>query len=175
VDIYVTTPAFEKAAKAEGLDVGEIKGCKFKVEATKDSTLLLLLATYPDIAQEMFSMKWSFLVAPPGAYFFTSDHPVSIWAPRDKRGPFNTVGILNQDVEIIFPLTRRICVFGSWVSAGKLYWPLTAKAVDYLNNRTIWNGWHYVYGPEDLPSIRNDIGQRIKLKAQPLQSDIESS
>lgn len=167
-EIYKHTQSFEKIVVAGGLCPDMVRKLNFQVKAPKDESLLLLLATWPDLEHMLSQLNWTVFIAPPNKHFFTSDNPVSKWAPREKRGRFNSVGLANQDVEVVFPISRRACAFGCWRDApeSELYRDIPPEGVDYFNNRTIWNGWRYAYGPEDLPSIRETVKGLMQWKAQ---------
>ena len=148
-EILKQSPDFDEEMSKRGLNPHEVRAEEFKITANKDATLLLLLSTFANgnLVRLFARMKWAFLIAPPGKYFFTSDDPVCCWAEPDKR-QFGPIGPGHSDVEITFPLSRRVCAFAHWESVPPvLYYHLPSKNVDAVNYRTVMNGWRFVYGP----------------------------
>ena len=128
----------------------DIQKRNFKIEADRGSTLLSMLSVYSEgnLSNVLSKMEWTYLRAPPGTYFFTSDNPVCCWPPRGTSGIQRGIGPSHRDVEITFPLSRRVCAFGAW----KRFWPeeyasVSPKQVDVVNSRMVMKSWHFVYGP----------------------------
>jgi hypothetical protein len=141
---------FDEAMAKIGKNPDEVRSDHFDIAADHGHTVLLTLSAFDsgNLASLFGRMKWAFLVAPPDRSFSTSDAPVCCWAPPDNRGAFGAVGPSNADVEITFPLSRRVCGFGNWGGTPlQLYHDLPADNTDVVNYRTVRNGWKFIYGP----------------------------
>jgi hypothetical protein len=150
-ELIKSTPSFAADIKKRGFDPELIRNTEFEITADRGTTLLMMLSVFADgkLARLFARMKWSFLVAPPAMYFWTSDDPVCCWADREPTNFLSAVvAPRHSDVEITFPLSRRICAFATWKSqVTKLYTAATPEQVNTINHRTIFNGWRFVYGP----------------------------
>ncbi len=157
-DIMKTTPQFAEDMKAKGLDPEAVRNTEFKITANREHLLLSALTVYGsgNLTRLFSRMKWIFIVAPAGQYFWTSDDPVCCWADRDTSSAFHSmVGPANSDAEVTFPLSRRICAFAKWTEpSADLYNLASADQVKAINHRTVNNGWRYVYGPVNDGLIR---------------------
>jgi hypothetical protein len=94
------------------------------------------------IAPIIFEMKWIFLVAPENKVFISSDNPLNTVSPeREKKYGANSIGsragLAHADVELTFPISSKITLFGSWKNKEECYITATEKQVDELNYRII--------------------------------------
>ena len=90
---------------------------------------------HTNLPKMLEQLDWTLFIAPADKCFFTSDNPVSKWAPPGKRGLLNSVGIANPDVEVVFPVSRRALAFGYWSDTPRpLYCPIPSDGVDYLTS-----------------------------------------
>ncbi|MDR3458080.1 MAG: DUF4238 domain-containing protein [Verrucomicrobiae bacterium] len=176
-DIMKQTSAFAADIEKMGLDLEAVRKTKFDITADRGVTMLMLLSVFADgkLASLFARMQWSFLVAPPGLYFWTSDDPVCCWADREPDNIFSTmVGPANADVEITFPLSKRVCAFAAWKSPAKqLYSIATAEQVKVINDRNIYNGWRFAYGPTnaaEICTLVQNIAKRRQERAQVKQN-----
>lgn len=147
------TPKTNRDLWEYDLSSGTVK--KFEMQACQGSALLLLLQAVEDAARIFAAMKWSFLRAPADSFFYTSDKPVCCWLPAEKRSIFGAA-ITDRDIEITFPLSRKVCAFGCWESPyPQSYHSASPEIVDSFNQTTVMNGWRFVYGPaNDLKVLR---------------------
>ncbi len=141
------TPHFDRWMIARGLEPDKVREAEFEIQPSRGHSLLMLLERSEILTECFAKMKWAFLCAPPDKFFFTNDDPVCCWSPPDKRGPLGDVGPETPEVEITFPLSRRICAYGSWNLSPPLYSEMSSQQMNGINFRTILNGWNYVYGP----------------------------
>jgi hypothetical protein len=114
-EIMKTRPDFDQTLAKAGLDPDKFRETVFDIKADRGTSLLKLLSRYPNLEKLFSKMHWVFFCAPNSKHFFTSDDPVCCWVPPEKRGPFGTTGPADPNVEITFPLSRRICAFGQWL------------------------------------------------------------
>ena len=168
-EIMKHTPSFAASMKKHGLDLEEVRKHEFKITADRGHTLLTLLSANADgsLPHTFNRMKWTFLVAPPQKYFFTSDDPVCCWADRDPASPFHAaVGPANSDAEITFPLSRRTCAFAAWERRSPdLYTNAIPAQVDAVNHRTMFNTRRFLYGPTNDPAILALVRTNAKRRA----------
>jgi len=120
---------------------------EFELQASKGSALLLSLQAIEETARILSRLRWGFICAPHGKFFFTSDRPMCRWVSRNKRTIY-TGGLADRDAEITFPLSRAVCACGHWTKS----WPNTYNEtsfgmVDTINRRTVWNASQFIYGP----------------------------
>jgi Protein of unknown function (DUF4238) len=148
---------------------GSAKKHGFDIQARKEFTLLSMLTAFSegDMPNLLRKIEWTFLRAPAGNYFFTSDDPFCCWPPPGTSTLYRGIGPSDKDVEITFPLSRRICAVGVWKPfCPKEYLPITAKQVDAINHRTVPNSWHFVYGPTRDEQILKLVEQFVAIKTK---------
>jgi hypothetical protein len=170
-EIMKHSPSFSASMKEKGLDPEAIRKADISVTADRGTTLLTLLAANADgsLVKTFNRMKWTFLVAPPGHYFYTSDDPVCCWADRDPKSPFHAaVGPANSDAEVTLPLSRRACAFASWSKkSSTLYTDASSGQVEAVNYRTAMNGFHFLYGPTNDSALLSLVKRRAEIRQQP--------
>jgi Protein of unknown function (DUF4238) len=162
------TPNFDRAMTARRLEPDKVREMEFDITPNRDISLLKLLDRSDKFARCLARMNWEFLCAPPDRYFFTSDDPVCCWALRENGRPFGAIGPVDADVEITFPLSRRICALGSWKEPSfplQNYRLLSVSDVDVINSRTVHNGWHFIYGPTMDTVIIKSVEETAKSRA----------
>jgi len=133
---FNTHDARDKKLEARGIDPNKAQA-DFEMQASQGSALLLLLQAVESVASVFARMKWGFLVATDHRLFFTSDKPVCCWLPADRRSIFG-VALTDPDVEITFPLSRRVGAFGCWNSPYQQPFHLaSAEIVDSFNESAV--------------------------------------
>ncbi len=145
-----------------------IRKHSFDEQARKEFTLLSMLSAFSegDMPNLLRQIEWTFLRAPAGSYFFTNDDPLCCWPPPGTSILYRGIGPADKDVEITFPLSRRICAVGVWKPfCPKEYLPITAKQVSAINYRTVANSWHFVYGPTRNEEILKLVEEFVTRKA----------
>ena len=160
---------FDAAMKERGLDTELIRSTEPEITAARGLPVLMSLAANNGnrLAHTFARMGWGFLIAPPGMYFWTTDDPVCCWANREQNGFLrNAVGPANSNAEITFPLSRRVCAFGSWATPQtELYVAISPELVNTINLRNVSNGWRFAYGPTNVPEIRGLVENIAKSRA----------
>ncbi|MEI9959911.1 MAG: DUF4238 domain-containing protein [Limisphaerales bacterium] len=101
------SPKFQKAFTSLGVDPAKVPDY-VEMKASKGSALLHSLQPISMTSEIFGGMKWSFIYAPPGKFFLTSDNPICRWTPLDRRN-IHGEGLTDQDIGITFPLSRRVC------------------------------------------------------------------
>lgn len=165
------SPKFQKEFASLGVDPLKVPDY-LEVKASQGSALLLSLQATISKAAEIFSrMDWSFIYAPPGKFFFTSDHPIYRWTPLGKWSIYSE-GLTDQDVAITFPLTRRGCacvrLINNW---PEVHNEIPADAVDTINRRTVRNACQFVYGPTMDIQILELVQGKAKVRRDTCKPD----
>ena len=141
---------------------------KFEMGASQGSALLFLLQAVEDVARIFADMRWSFLCAPADRFFYTSDRPVCCWLPVAKQSIFGAA-ITDRDVEITFPLSRKVCAFGCWTSPyPQPYHSASQEIVDSFNQTTVMKGWRFVYGPANDLKILSAVQEIAGIRSRRL-------
>lgn len=101
---------------------------------------MMTLSLLGDTAPILCSMKWS-IITTNEPLFISSDNPLSVCSPeREKiygRGSMGaTAGLIDDDVEITFPLTKNLALFASWKGELPQYVEAWPALVDQINSRT---------------------------------------
>jgi predicted transcriptional regulator len=155
------SPKFQKIFTSLGVDPLKATDC-LEMKASKGSALLLSLQAISEVAEILSRMKWNFLYAPVGKYFFTSDHPICRWTPPEKRNIYSG-SAYDQDTEITFPLSRRVCACAHWTNS----WPEThneiaTDKVNTINSRTVRKARQFVYGAIMDAQIAELVQEKFK-------------
>lgn len=109
-------PKFKQTFK-DIVDSGDIKkfsNDRFNFENISSDLMMDSVVRTTHLASHLLlRMDWSLLIAPEGTSFITSDNPVII---RDPQNPnMKLCGFSSSpQVQVTFPLTRQICLYGSW-------------------------------------------------------------
>lgn len=102
----------------------------------------MILSTIDHAAPLLEKMNWTFLEAPDGKEFITSDNPFCMCAPaREKEygiGAFGaSAGLTDGDVEVTFPLSKRVALAALWKDRPwSEYEVADDRMVDQINIRS---------------------------------------
>ncbi|MBC2600404.1 DUF4238 domain-containing protein [Puniceicoccus vermicola] len=174
-----------KQMRSDGIDVDDwdflemkefIESERYAISPDQSSTIDLELSLIEPIARTMAGRKWSFLRANEDTGFFiTSDRPVILnwYDPRNlplmiKSSP----GFGMPNTEVIFPLSSRICMVGSFEGSPDES-KVTSKIVGHINANVLNQASKQIYYHpvgfkfhHNNRLFRNDeILDRIKRKA----------
>jgi hypothetical protein len=167
---FKTTPQFDAKMLEIGFDPEQLGKSNVSVKVARSTVLTSALDIYEEghLFVALARKKWGFIIAPPDTHFWTSDDPLCCWAKRESSGPFShIISPLDRDVEITFPMSRRICAFGATeIPLTQLYTDATANQVETINTRTVLNGWHFVYGPSNDPAILDLVKKIAKGRSE---------
>jgi len=85
---------------------------RFKVVATRNASLHMMVAQAPKMAGYFQQMDWGFFYAPTGSAFITSDNPFYLMPPSDIdwKPKLYGIGVLTPGTRKIFPLSPRVCL-----------------------------------------------------------------
>ncbi|MFT8313301.1 MAG: DUF4238 domain-containing protein [Clostridium sp.] len=134
--------------------------CKFAIESgyadkfmneddnleNKSSKLMMdsvIRATH-GVSHLLLRMDWSLLIAPNGANFITSDNPVVVRNPKEVN--LLMCGISSSpEVIVTFPLTSKICLFGSWGRYRSVVEKISVGEVEHINLETFIYSNRYLF------------------------------
>jgi len=146
-EIMKTTESFQKRSEELGIPREKLLG--MKATARRDFALLMSLRAMRTPIEAFSEMGWKFLVAPPDHYFITGDNPVFYLAPGQPQRGFYRAGLAHQDIEVTFPLSRKVCALGAWKTADAVYENANPRLVNIANIRTAMAAHRYLYAPEN--------------------------
>ncbi len=102
----------------------------------------------------LLSMQWTLLISPEGTNFITSDNPVVIRDPKNpgmKMCGFNS----SPDVQVTFPLNKKMCLFGTWYRYRRIVERVTSDEVETINFETFKYSNKYLYA--STPHFQKEI------------------
>ncbi len=101
-------------------------------------------------------MSYSLIEAADGAEFVTCDSPVSLYVPNyEARRPYG-VGLLDKEVEVAIPLTRRFLLLASWRDMPS-HQIIGEREVSEFNRRTIITCDKFVYASIMFKGLTDQI------------------
>jgi hypothetical protein len=107
-----------------------------------------MLTPYKMTHEVLLKMTWSFLVAPNGEYFITSDNPVIFDEP---------LGLLKSP--LIFPINQRIILFSQWPQTNDLsYKNISMEETSKFNTVIIRYTIKEIYSPKPDKWIHELLG-----------------
>jgi Protein of unknown function (DUF4238) len=124
---------------------------------TKERRNIGLVAHTNTTARAEFigKMSWTYVYAPPGQHFLTSDNPITILAPGRGDWGASPVGLKHKGAVLTFPLTREVAFMADW-SSEDLDYVVKAKPalVKQINERTVRGTRRFVYSPYAATSLK---------------------
>ena len=85
-----------------------------KMKALQVVSLAPILSVGWEITQQIARMHWTFLQAPTGVQFLTSDNPVFWIDPTSTPQPYGANGLLMENVILFFPICPFLCLLATW-------------------------------------------------------------
>ncbi len=85
-----------------------------KAKALPVVSLAPILSMGWEITQQIARMHWTFLQAPTGVHFLTSDNPVFWIDPTSTPQPYSANGLLMENVILFFPVCPFLCLLATW-------------------------------------------------------------
>jgi len=96
------------------------------------------------IGNLLMRMDWSLLIAPDGSHFITSDNPVVVRNPDDPKWLF--CGFASDTkIQVTFPLSAKICLFGAWGRYKRIIEYITEEEVIEINFETFKYSFEFLY------------------------------
>ena len=140
-----------KTGKEIGMPVEELR--KFMLEgeynfrATPQFSLGMAAIMARNSTPIFFEMKWTFLEATGDYKFVTSDNPLSYFDPMHDPKSFFGVGLLNENVEVTFPISKDLMFLGMRKNfEGDKR--LSNKSVKEMNRRTVISALRFVFASQ---------------------------
>lgn len=119
----------------------------YSIKMNADASLKPLVASMETVAHLIADMRWSYIVAPDGTEgFITSDNPVSWVVPG---GGFYDSGPVSKNAELVWPMTRRIAILGSWSDHEDELLNVDQEMVERINHRILSRTQRYVFAPTE--------------------------
>jgi hypothetical protein len=100
--------------------------------------------------------------------YITSDNPVYYIDPSQDPRSFHGVGLINENIEVTFPLSKELTLLATWKKYLKTYLRTNNKLVKEINQRSIMSADKYVFAHNRSESL-NKIVQRYKGSAPVLR------
>lgn len=133
-------------------------------QANRGWSVLQMFKMMVLLQETIFSMNWTFLVAPEGdPGFLTSDNPVSLFDPMG--GLLGGVGFRSSPAALFtFPLSRNVCLRARHTPAPQTV-ELNSSEVRYVNKGTVMRADSQLYAPFKSEPIQKLFDREISRRA----------
>lgn len=118
----------------------------------KSATLTGFLATQ-NVSEELLQMNWRLCVSKGSHFFITSDAPLNVFVPDENGYAIFGAGFANQNVEVAFPVTPKICLVMDRRHTEKLTY-VDAFFVREINRRTTYQSERFIISPFKSNNIK---------------------
>jgi hypothetical protein len=109
-------------------------GIELEVDPGKNNVLVSMIDLILPTADQFIRRTWSFLFAPEGTEFITSDMPAFVAIPNPNGViHFKQGGFGRADAAIFFPIAKDICAVIGGVEYGQNFYSATKDKVDEVN------------------------------------------
>lgn len=105
-----------------------------------------------ELAPIFYKMDWAFLKATDEYDFLTSDNPLYYFDPTYSPKTFDGIGLLHNNIEVYFPISRNIMLIGTWKNF-KGYHQLKNKHVRDINKRTVIFALRFIFSSKKSQRI----------------------
>lgn len=116
-----------------------------------------------EMASVFADMHWSFVEAPSGKHFITSDNPVSVLNTETHAFIPYIAGMLDPKVEVAFPITRDLGLLARWIEKPDTYCEGSSWRVTKINQRTLVNAQREAYACEKSPALRRFVDEYLAI------------
>lgn len=123
------------------------------VESNEKFPLAISLLTTDNILPYLLDRQWFLCVAPAGAFFVTSDTPVSVFEPTNNRA-WHYGGFGLKEAVVAFPISPKICLVMSQ-NGAKGRGAVSEEFVAKMNMTTINLAERFVISPSSTETIKN--------------------
>ena len=133
----------------------------YVIQISRESTLKAL-ESHGRLVPLFYSMEWSVLCAPDGAFFITSDNPLLQWVPPEHHHSFyGTGGFRNRHAEAILSLSPTHSLVGHWqVGMPKLF-ATTTERVEFTNELIAGAAERFLYSHVESKSVSDLAKQHV--------------
>jgi hypothetical protein len=140
-------PKFKEIFKdaVDSGDIKELSNDRFNFENIPSDFMMDSVVRITHLMSHLLlRMDWSLLISPEGTSFITSDNPVIIRDPQNQNMKF--WGFSSSPlVQVTFPLTRQICLFGSWGRYRRVVEEVCIDEVKDINFEIFKNSYRYLF------------------------------
>jgi hypothetical protein len=120
----------------------------YSISFGNEASLQPVVATMESTAHMIADMRWSYIIAPENSDgFITSDNPVTWIVPGAQQ--FYGGGLLARGAELVWPVTRRIAIVGTWNDGDDEKREVDHESVNSINLRTLSRVQRYVFAPTE--------------------------
>jgi hypothetical protein len=125
---------------------------EYKIVATPAASLPHVGMGF-DLAPVFYGMTWTLIPATEDYKFVTSDNPLYYTDPtHDPHSPYG-VGLSHKNIEITFPITRKVALLATWDRAPTGYIRSLSQIVKAISGRTVMAAERYVYSSQHSPGL----------------------
>ena len=128
---------------------------QYDIKVNPELSLKIFLENAFDLGRIFNAMTWTFVEATDDYKFVTSDNPLHYYNSNQKPNSFYGRGLLMNDAEVTFPITRDLGLLATWGRLKGGYWK-SKKVVKAMSRMIIINAERFVYAPvksDDLCSL----------------------
>lgn len=148
----------EGGTPPEKVDDVFLEATKFTVRPTKDFLLQSALRMIPNIQKELCGMCWNFLQLRDGdPDLLIGDHPVMLFdATKLENGSSVPLGIRNDRIELVMPLSRRMVAMAHWNGTPGFF--VAGEGVaDSTNELTMRYARRFVFGASNSDELLRQV------------------
>ena len=115
----------------------------FRTEMNRKAALLSSIELTDLVCQKLLELNWCLCTAPSGTLFITSDSPLSVFCPTDRKHAIFGGGLGQPQVEVSFPISPTTYLLLNRRS-GQRYRRISEKVANELNKRTAWMAERFI-------------------------------
>ncbi|MED4040352.1 DUF4238 domain-containing protein [Niallia taxi] len=116
------------------------------------TTLEFIVEMSELFAPLVYSMNWQFHIAPKNKQFLTSDNPVILNDPAQKKISPSFSGWNNPNIHLTFPLDSTMCLRATWGRRRKIYIKANSEFMRAINFRTSFFATRYIFSSRPIDS-----------------------
>ncbi len=169
-----------EAARKAGFDLGEISSYdhmrnvledrRYSFVAEQNWQIKCMLELMEELTPCFAAREWSLAISRCGA-LISSDCPVSVRF-TDPKGAMDSPGLMREDTEITFPLSRNVLLIGSWERFASKRLALGQSAVAFCNSITAKRARRFLFSSarefcwlDDKSDMRFEFGPLTQPKS----------
>lgn len=134
-----------------GMPVEELRkfflGDDYSVKIDSQFSLDMMPLMAGKLASILYRMNWVFGEATDEYKFLTSDNPVFYCDPTRSSRSLCGAGLLNEDAEVTFPVSKELVFIGTWKKALG-YRKLNNSLAKEINHRTVISALRFVFSSQ---------------------------
>ncbi|WP_186314446.1 DUF4238 domain-containing protein [Bacillus velezensis] len=128
------------------------------ISAEELTTLELMIESSKIFVPFIYNMNWQFHIAPQHKYFLTSDNPVILNDPSQRKISPSFSGWNNPNIHLTLPLNSTMCLRATWGRKRKLYVKASSEFIRAINFRTAFFATRYIFSSRQIePPVLNGI------------------